>query len=283
MSTMRMRGRPGFSMIQLVVVLVIFGGVVGIAVPAILNARRASALTTTLNNLSECAKAVHGAHDQHKSFPPYYGVYGGNPTPMTFHAHLLPFVGQSPLYNNPVPNAVVPLYLSPMDPTRTGGGAGATNYPVNLRLFYTHGGSGVGSLTPSDQPIYPRMPNTFQQDGTSNTLLFATKYQHCGDGGSMWMDPGNNALGSKWAATIGGGDASALRGMDGIQNAPTREACNPATGQAVSFNAGIIQYAMCDASVHSMKLDFPHAGSWMALLTPNGGDYFENRDGDWDK
>jgi type II secretory pathway pseudopilin PulG len=267
MSTMRMRKRAGLSMIQLVVVLVIFGVVVGLAVPAILEARRGSALTTTLNNLSECAKGVHRAHDQHKTFPPYYGVYGGNASPMTFHAHLLPFVGQAPLYNNQVPNAVVPLYLAPMDSTRTGGGAGAVNFPVNLRLFYTQGG--LGKLATGDQLIYPRMPQTFQQDGTSNTMLFATKYQHCGNGGSMWMDPGNNALGSTWAATFGGD--TAFGGNALWQQAPTESACDPNGGTAVSFGADTIQVAMCDCSVHIFKTGVSQV-AWKAMHTPNAGD-----------
>ena len=75
------------------------------------------------------------AHDEYKKFPPYFGMYGNNDTPLTFHAHLLPFVHQTALYDNLVAGAVVPVYCSPMDQTQTADGAGAANFPVNLRLY----------------------------------------------------------------------------------------------------------------------------------------------------
>jgi hypothetical protein len=289
MSTIRGCLRPGFSSLQFLVLFVlvsVMGGIaVGIAVPAILRARKAAAVQTTMDNLGQCARAVHTAHDAHGTFPPYYGVYDNSKTPMTFHAHLLPFVGQKPLYERLDATAVVPVYLSPLDPTRTDGGAGAINFPVNLRLFYTAGG--LGSLSTQDNLIYPRMPNTFQMDGTSNTVLFATKYQHCGEGGSLWMDPGKNALGSITAAHFGGGEPKTVTAMAAIQNAPTREACDPKSGQAVSLAADSIHLAFCDASVRTLKMNFPHALSWQAILTPNALDSFGNPGwpvgNDWDR
>jgi len=240
--------------------MAVFAIVVGVALPAIQWARRASALKTTMDNLSQCAKAVHRAHDQHKTFPPYYGVYGGNPTPMTFHAHLLLFVDQGPLYQNLVSTAVVPAYLSPMDPSRADNGAGAANFPVNLRLFYTYGG--IGTLSPPNNPIYPKMPQSFQQRGTNDTLLFATKYQLCGkDGGSVWMDPGNNAPNSPTAATFGAN-------MTLWQQAPTQAACDPFAGTAVSFTVEVIQVALCDASVLSVSAEIDPA-TWESVHPPN--------------
>ena len=223
MSITQMQLRPGFALLKAVALLVVLATVVGLAVPAIQWARQAQARQTTMNNLSECAKAAHLAHDQYKKFPPYFGVYGNNDTPLTYHAHLLPFVHQTALYDNLVATAVVPVYCSPMDNTQTAYGAGAANFPVNLRLYYTQGGASNGKLTSGKDLIYPRMPGTFS-DGTSNTLLYATKYQVCGTGGSMWLDPGNNAIESPTAATFGacmdkgwqaGADAARLRSLAG--------------------------------------------------------------------
>ena len=249
---------------ELVVVVVVFATFTGLAFPAVQQSREAADRTKTMNNLSQCAKGAHLAHDNNKKFPPYYGIYGGKGLEsFSFHTHLLPFVDQGELYKQkvPDPNAIVPPYLSPMDPTVSGKGAGAANFPVNLRLFYTKGG--LGTLSPASALIYPRMPNSFQQDGTSNTILYATKYQNCGKfGGSMWAD--TNALNSPTAATFGGS-------MGLWQKAPGQAACDPTAGTAVSFTAQTIQIAMCDASVRNVSAGLS-AATWQAVQTPNAGD-----------
>jgi hypothetical protein len=268
---MRKARRGGFTVIKAVVLLVLFISVAALAFPAIHRVRMTSARRTTMYNLGECAKAAHNAHDAYKKYPPYYGTYGDNPTPMTFHAHLLPYVDQKALYANPVSNAVVPLYLSPMDPTRTNGGAGAANYALNIRLYCTFGG--LGTLSPPDNPLYPKMPNSFP-DGMSNTLLFATKYQVCGsDGGSKWMDLGNNAQGSLTAAAFG-------YNMWLWQPAPSQKQCSPGAGTAVSFTADSIHTALCDASVRTFDRGIS-TGMWAAFHTPGAGDII-NYDG-WDR
>jgi hypothetical protein len=155
-----------------------------------------------------------------------------------------------------------------VDPTFDSGGAGGCNFPVNLRLFYTEGG--LGTLSRPDNPIYPRMPNSFP-DGTSYTLLFATKYMVCGNGGSLWDDPGHNALDSPTAATFG-----ASMGL--WQVAPTKKKCDPLQGTAVSFTPNSIQVAMCDTSVRSVSINISPA-TWQAVHTPGANDPIG---ADWD-
>jgi len=257
------RRRVGFTLIELLVVIAIIAILIGLLVPAVQRVREAAARTATMNNLGQCAKAVHLCHDQFKKFPPYYGPYGAKTTPFTFHVHLLPYIDQQPVYNNPTPVAVISPYLSTMDATQTNSGANACNYPVNLRLFYTQGG--LGSLSPITALIYPKMPGTFT-DGVSTTLLFATKYMNCGtSGGSYWLDPGNNGLTSPYAATFGAT-------MNNLwQPAPNGQACIPTAGTAVSFTSQAIQVAMCDASVTNVSTGVSNT-SWQAVHTPGGGD-----------
>jgi hypothetical protein len=253
--------RAGFTLGRMLVIVFFVVILVGLAVPAILRAREESAKATTMENLSKCAKAVHLAHDQFKKFAPYFGVYGKpeETTPRTFHNHLLQFV-EGPLYANPSAAAVVPAYLSPMDLTQTDGGAGAVNFAVNLRLYYTQGG--YGTLAPPDALIYPKMPGSFQ-GGVSQTLLFATRYMNCGaNGGSKWSDPGNNAIGSSNAATFGSSLAM-------WQHAPTRAECDPTSGTAMSLAKDAMQIAMCDASVRVVKSDIT-AKRWGELHMPSG-------------
>ena len=284
MSTMRVHWRPGFAWLKLLLVVVVFVVALGVGITLIDWARRASEVKLTMSNLSQCAKAVHLCHDNNKKFPPYYGQYGGSSGPVTFHAHLLPFVDELKLYTYvagiyPPPHwnvaaSEVPSFLSNLDPTQWQypGGAyfGKCNFPVNLRLFYTEGG--LGTLSTSADLIYPRMPTSFEKDGTSHTLLFATKYGICGPGASYWLDPDHNAPTSVTAATFG-------VSMQLWQQAPPSNVCDPRAGTAVSFRPGYIQVAMCDASVRTVAVGVSQA-TWQAAHTPNAGDKLGS---DWDQ
>jgi hypothetical protein len=242
---------------------------IGLLVPAVQRVREAAARTATMNNLSQCAKAVHLAHDNYKKFPPYYGPYPADGAPASFHSHLVMFMdSRMNAKPKPDPQEQLAYFASPMDPTLTDSGAGAANYPVNLRLFYTDGGLGV--LGTGDKLIYPEIPKSFMKDGTSNTLLFATKYHHCGkNGGSFWAD--TNALDSPTAATFG-------KSMALWQVAPTQAGCDPMAGTAVSFTVSSIQLAMCDGSTRNQAAGISQA-TWQAVHTPNAGDA---PGGDWD-
>ncbi len=151
-----------------------------------------------------------------------------------------------------------------MDPTITENGANACNFPVNIRLYYNQGGAGKLTSEETKDLIYPKMPGAFP-DGVSATLLFATKYMHCGStGGSRWLDPGNNAPTSLTAATFGS--------SFGLwQAAPAQASCRPADGTAQSFTTESIQVAMCDASVRTVSVGISQA-TWQAVHTPGGND-----------
>jgi hypothetical protein len=253
---------------------------VGLLVPAVQRVREAAARTQTMNNMSQVAKAAHLAHDKNKKFPPYAGPYDDvKGVLLTFHTHLLPYLDQMALYKaitqgrgGNIPggwqNAVIPPYISTMDPSLHSGGAGACNFPVNLRLYYTFGGN--GTLSPPNNPLYPKMPNSFP-DGTSNTLLLATKYMVCGTGGSLWADPQVNTPTSPTAASFGASMAK-------WQAAPTQAQCNPLQGTAVSFGPQNIQVALCDASVRTVTVNISPA-TWAAVHTPGAGDILG---ADWD-
>src|SRR5579862_8425706 len=156
MSTMRMGKRAGFALRDLLAVILLMVIAAALLVPAVQRTHGGGAHTATMNNLHQCASAVHLAHDINKKYPSYYGLYEGKSTPYTFHVHLLPFVDQLSLYKQepPLATAEVWPYLSTMDPTDSRD-AGACNFVVNMRLFYTEGG--LGTVSEGSNLIYPHM------------------------------------------------------------------------------------------------------------------------------
>ena len=270
--------------------------VVGLVVVGIQKTRDVAARHHSYENLRNCALATHNAHDLNKSFPPFFGYYGqmdpiGNPRSQqaSFFVHLLPFVEQSPLYitcltdPNKVnqPGVVVPAYLLTADYTRTNNGEGTTNLAVNLRLWQTSGQTNLQAPTVSlnmkggvSQPIKVRMPFTFQ-DGTSNTLLFATRLQVCGGANTVINVP-PIFTGTSKGPYFGWTNATpANQSLDSVglgwQPAPNASACIANANLAHSYSPEAIHVALCDGSARSISSTTTF-GTWTMVLTPNGGE-----------
>jgi prepilin-type N-terminal cleavage/methylation domain-containing protein/prepilin-type processing-associated H-X9-DG protein len=103
-----MRARQaGFTLIELLVVTSIIGGLIGILLPAVQEAREAARRNQCVNNLKQMALALHNYHDQLGSFPVTSVRYQGDPTCIgcgygafyTFRSLMLPQIEQTPLYN----------------------------------------------------------------------------------------------------------------------------------------------------------------------------------------
>jgi hypothetical protein len=266
---MKRHWRCGWTRIDLAVLTVAFGMAIGLIAPAVQAARQEDANRKLLSKMRECAVAVAMSHDQNKTIPPYYGNYGGKLN-YTFHMHLLPFVEETGLWNNPKEGqGIVPAFVSNLDPTHARDGAGTANLAVNLRLFYNKGGEGeLGKDNGLVKLKYGQVT-----DGTSLTLLFATKYQVCGkDGGSKWMDPGKNAADSPTAATFGAK-------IDRWQQAPAVEKCDPKAGTAVSFTAKNIHVVMLDCTARTLAVGLSQK-TWQAAHTYGVGDELG---ADWSK
>ncbi|WP_442483680.1 DUF1559 family PulG-like putative transporter [Aeoliella sp. SH292] len=192
--------RRGFTLVELLVVIVIIGVLVAILLPAVQSAREAARRTQCLNNLKQLGLALHNYAGAEKRLPPasVAKVYAPEPShPQTFYrwsalAHLLPYMEKQsvqdaldlslPLYmptsgypisepNRAGVSLVLSEFLCPSDlSTRVKPETGPSNYAVCA-------GSGAGGGTPFDTNgvFYVNSKTTFAHitDGTSHTAAMA--------------------------------------------------------------------------------------------------------------
>jgi prepilin-type N-terminal cleavage/methylation domain-containing protein len=305
MSRSTLRTRRGFTLIELLVVIAIIAILIGLLVPAVQKVRDAAARTQTANNLKQCSLGTHNAHDQNKYYPPYFGFYGqvNAVNQASFFFHLLPYVEQNALYQanrgapagNPpsltggVNNAaiIVPAYMAPPDYSQINNGGGTVNFAINLRLWQQAGQAGgtfpvVPPSNPVGWPAKVRMPATFNPDGTSNTIMMATRLMVCsGNQVVISWDPmivaakagqpiqPQTVNGPYFGWNSGGGTGTAAGTF--WQPAPTSGQCTPTALWAHSYFPQAIQVALCDASVRSVSSSVS-AVTWTFALTPNGGE-----------
>src|SRR5262249_1726213 len=141
--------------------------------------RGAAARTVANNNVRQVGIAVHNYDSAFRKLPPAVGK-GPQGQVGSLHYHLLPFIEQAALHQQgPVWEAdtigtVVPVYLDPRDKSAPDNHydqwLATTNFAASW-LVFRNGTKGI--------------PNTFL-DGTSNTIMFAERYQVCNGTPSAW-------------------------------------------------------------------------------------------------
>lgn len=87
--------RGAFTLVELLVVIAIIGVLVALLLPAVQAAREAARRMQCGNNQKQIALAIHNYHDTHGTLP-WAASQGMG---FTFHAHIYPFMEQTPLYN----------------------------------------------------------------------------------------------------------------------------------------------------------------------------------------
>jgi len=195
------RRRSGFTLIEVLVVIAIIAILIGMILPAVQKVRESAARTQVFNNLKQCALATHNMDSTFQRLPPACGLFGKTAltgAEYSMFVHMLPFIEQSQietLASQDLPNATgwanrpIATYRAPLDPSQNDGkgpgGFGVGNIVANYQVF--------------GQPNINRMngqaslANGFP-DGTSNTIMFATKYGQCGPVNPLVGVP----LGSAW-------------------------------------------------------------------------------------
>jgi prepilin-type N-terminal cleavage/methylation domain-containing protein len=179
-------GRPGFTIVELLVVVAIVGLLVSLTLPAVFSAREASRRTTCANNLRQIGLALRMHHEHTGSFPPG-GVEWRPPgntagRQLAWSAFILPFLDQQSLANQ--------LDLSQAFDSPANRQAGAVVLPVFIcptslrgtRLVDGRGPCDYGGIYgeriqgPNQPPkgilVYDRTySDTDVRDGLSQTLI----------------------------------------------------------------------------------------------------------------
>jgi len=186
------RSRFGFTLIEMLVVIVIIGLLIALILPAIQAVRKASAKANCSNNLKQLGIAAHNFHTANEAFPP--GIASSPFVGGAFHIFLLPHLEQNSRYQlfnqtrgivDPVNDQArmsgdISIMLCPSDNSSSilAGPIGRVSYLGNLG---THANQLDGQTAPAAK--LPTQLGMFSvgskvrmldiPDGSSNTALMA--------------------------------------------------------------------------------------------------------------
>ena len=274
--------RPGFTLVELMVVIAIVAILAGLMVTAALKIHENANRSSCQHNLKQLALAVHNYHTTHKVLPPYATgkageIYGG------WYVYLLPYVGRESLYQS--------IYESDLQPTSVFSPAvfgqemrdmvfvelscrsdptgippqdhGKTNYLANWYAF-TKIDSGFFS---------PPVRLGELTDGPGNTIFFAEGYNICDGLQRLAMETiGYHNFGV--TATGKPSDDASFAPADYTMFQVQPEKCDRWRAQT---NHSSMPVALGDGSVRFISPDIA-PDTWRSLLKPADG---LPADGNW--
>lgn len=214
----RVSNRPtGFTVIEVLVVIVIIGVLMALLIPAVLLARASARRTQCAANLQQMGRALTAFESLHRYFPPAQpnGVRGGRRGEggaYSPHAYLLPhieqdeadkqinlkdpavtpegfwdgFLGEPDASHRKAAETQIPMFLCPEDPAGIAP-LGNTNYRANLgpTPYFWYPFPGLIGTYPDGGSggfvAFMPLPVGMFKDGLSHTVAFAEKLRGDGD------------------------------------------------------------------------------------------------------
>jgi prepilin-type N-terminal cleavage/methylation domain-containing protein len=274
--------RRGFSLVELLVVVAMILFVAGLVLPAVQRARDAAESQQTVNNLRQVLLAIHGANDAYKRMPPAFAPMGKVKVSATVHVHVLPFVEQADLYRAYLKAAgkgdtaerEIMVYLAKEDPSAAAANAkGVQNFAANLRVF-----SDKARKVAYDKK-FDDLAGTHScviglgnglPDGTSNTILFATKFAACGEGGSRYAAEPASKMAAFFGQHPARKPADASDETATYQLKPGAKECRTSPLMAQSFTDKSLLVGMADGVARPVSPRMS-AETWNRAMHPSDG------------
>jgi hypothetical protein len=272
----------GVSWRSAVALLVITFLVVGLLCRFLQRVRPGAVFAQTYNDLLRMGLACRNVQDAEGRLPPAFGPLGRIDFTASVHVHLTPYIDDGNRFytdflaargQGGVRNVAIPTFLSPNDLSLDPMAAeGFTSFAANLRVFSE---KGVATRFYANMPplgaIEPGSASTPTfKDGTSNTILFATKYAVCGTGGSRYASEPTSAFAPFFGQNAATMMPDRADGAAAYQLEPNAEQCRIAPLLGQSFTMEGIHVAMADTSVRTIS-PFVSPRTWNLLVQPNDG------------
>ena len=281
----------GFTLLELLVVLAIFGVLMGLLLSAVQQVRMAALRTQCANNLRQMGLALTHYHDVNKVLPPGMSYEDGESRYlyMTWHTRLLPFIEQQVLWtraleayaieNDPFDNpphtnrdTVVPLYGCPADSRVFRPALVRGHYSVALTSYL--GVEGLNEFR-RDGVLYVDSHTRLGDitDGLSNTLLVGERPASADEDWGWWYVGNGQNLDGAINGTLGVQERNLIEigcPLGPYAYGPGRLSNQCDVFHFWSLHLGGANFLFADGSLHF--LSYSAAGVMPALASRAGGE-----------
>jgi prepilin-type N-terminal cleavage/methylation domain-containing protein len=222
--------KPGFTLVELLIVVAIVAMLISMVLWAVQRMRDAAARATCIHNMKQIGLAVQAFHDKHGQFPVYNGIFpyksSGDVSQLgdtkavygSYYVHLLPYLDQPELYNairfdvanrSNTGNWLTSIPGAPGTPAQPGGPLLVAATPGSPAVYDYTGLTWV----PGTTATYNNWLNTrrwvttdvYVQSPTSqNGAVVWVKTTQSGWVPSQYPDPGTANTNGYWARNVNG-------------------------------------------------------------------------------